>query len=549
MGPPQGANMSGGPVSDFSGVPPMGGAYPSYYQPYPNISPYEYEFNQIANRGGLWESDSQSRIGLPSRWKFRSEYVNMSVERGRDLIGNRNAPLYRDQIRSDLDNAGGGGGGNNLDDYLDALEGVNNGGLGFNLFDPVTAGEIDEPDLNGLRLTLEGENADGSGFELWGMWARDMDTEFDARDDVHPSRGNQPATVAEFIDDPLLFQGGTTLANAPDATEVLQNNLLNLRGIPLDDGTITILADGTTFGGANAVYDLDFQIRTDVEMYGTGLRWKAMPFYNTSVVRIRPNGGFRYTNIQEHFGFFGRDSGILYDTLATGNQPPLRDVKLHSLPNGFDDDGDGIVDNAGLIEDQLGGQGGGGGGGTGTANFTLPIDNVLFPVTSILNNDVESHLAGPELGISYDIGGAKGFRVGGSTNVGLLFNYHRIDMSGDNIFVTTRPSDLIEPTATNANPNTFSSSDSHTSVSPMFEQMVYAEGPLFQYIPLLRRSALLRNANFRAAYTATVIAELTRASDSIIWQGNPSEGIFPEIETSRSTWRTSSWDFGIVWAW
>ena len=249
---------------------------------------------------------------------------------------------------------------------------------------------------------------------------------------------------------------------------------------------------------------------------------------------------------RKHFGFYGRDSGILYDTISNLNEPFIRDVKIHSLPNGFDDDGDGIVDNAGAVEDQFGGQGG---GGTTTTNFLLPIDNILFPVTSILNNDVESHLAGPELGISYDLGGAKGFRVGGSTNVGLLFNYHRIDLAGNNIFVTTRPSDLNEPTATNANPNAFSSSDTHTSVSPLFEQMVYAEGPLFQYIPLLRRSAILRNANFRASYTATVIAELTRASDSIIWQGNPSEDIYPEIETSRSTWRTSSWDFGIVWAW
>ena len=132
MGPPQGANMSGGLVSDFSGLPPMEGAYPSYYQPYPNISPYEHEFSQIANRGGLWESETQSRMGLPSRWKFRSEYVRMSVERGRDLIGNRNAPIYRDQIRPDLEAAGDG----DLDDYLDALSGLNNGGLGFNLFDP-----------------------------------------------------------------------------------------------------------------------------------------------------------------------------------------------------------------------------------------------------------------------------------------------------------------------------------------------------------------------------------------------------------------------------
>ena len=128
-------------------------------------------------------------------------------------------------------------------------------------------------------------------------------------------------------------------------------------------------------------------------------------------------------------------------------------------------------------------------------------------------------------------------------------NYQRIDLSGDNIFVTTRQADLIQQSPTNARPNFFESSVSHTSVSPMIEQMIYAEGPLFQYLPLLRRAAILRNANFRASYTLTVIAELTRATDSIVWQANPAEGLFPQIETSRSTWKTQSWDFGVVWSW
>ena len=67
-----GATMGGGPVGDYAGMAPPGGAYPSYYQPYLSISPYEHEFNQIANRGGIWESESENRLSLPSRWKFRT---------------------------------------------------------------------------------------------------------------------------------------------------------------------------------------------------------------------------------------------------------------------------------------------------------------------------------------------------------------------------------------------------------------------------------------------------------------------------------------------
>ena len=192
MGPyPPGPSMGGDSAGGFPGMGPQGGAYPSYYQPYPSISPYEQEFNQISNRGGLWESESQSRISMPSRWKLRTEYVRMKAERGRNLIGNANAPIYREQIAPVVEAAGGGGGGNNnIADYLDALRGTNNG-IGFNLFDPVSAKERDRAEMQGIRLTLQAENSDGSGFELWGLWAKDDDNEFDARENVDPSRGNQ----------------------------------------------------------------------------------------------------------------------------------------------------------------------------------------------------------------------------------------------------------------------------------------------------------------------------------------------------------------------
>jgi hypothetical protein len=559
MGPPPMQGYQGSPsdgYSSYSAMTQPAGAYPNYYQPYPEISPYEQEFNQIANRNGLWESESQSRIGLPSRWKFRTEYVRMKSSQGKKLIGNSIAPIYREQIRTVLEGAGGGGGGGaDIEDYLAALTGDGNGGSGFSLFDPVRGDEITSPNLKGLRLTLEGENADGSGIELWGLWAQDKSNEFNARDSVAPSRGAEQELIGRIYDDfnQMVISGDTplsTAANSPNVFEILQNNLLNLRGIPLDDGTLERVFGDTYEGGASAVYDLDFRIKNDIEVYGTGLKWKSMPLYKTDSVRIRPNTGFRYMAIKEGFGFFGRDSGILYDNQANANNPPLPDVKLHSLPNNFDDNADMIVDNAGAIEDSLGGQGGGGGGGAATmASFYILGDPQLYPITSFLNNTVNSHLVGPEFGLNYDLGGAKGFRMGGSSNVGVLLNYHEVRMSGDNIFVTTRQSNLIPASPTNARPNGFGSSTTHRSISPMFEQMFYAEGPLFQYLPILRRSSILRNAQFRAACTVTVIGELTRAGDSILWQGNPSENLFPEIRTSKSTWTGSSWDFGVVWSW
>jgi len=531
------------------------GQAPMYYQPWPGVSPYMGHGQQLSNKSGLWEYEDLSNLNGKRRYRFRTEYVHMRGARPNGMIGHPDAPNYREQIVETLRAAGGGGGGGgaaDLDDYADALDGTSGFGE-FNLFDPVRVSDFGKTKLNGVRLTLEVHNPDGTGLDFWGMMARDNETEFNARDDVAGSRGDDVGAV-EFFLDPLNieFLNGMLLppVGTPDPDEVFQNQLLNLRGIPLDDGSFETIGN-TVVGGANAVYDLDFKIATYLDVYSTGLRWKGFKIAERGNLVIRPTGGIRLDVFRDHFRFFGRDSGLLYDG-QDGADPNLPDVKIHSIPNGVDDDGDGIVDNAGLIEDSLGGQGGGGGGNnTGTASFSTDIndfDNV-YPVTSILSNRVRSYLAGPEVGLDYMIGEGKTFRLGGSSTVGLLANHQRVRLSGDNIFVTTRQGDLLPNTPDDAQPNDFSSKAQHTSVSPLFEQHVYFDGQVFNRVPLLRRSAIMRQANLRLGYTYTVIGELTRAADSIVWQGNPSAGLFPEIQTKRSTWSSHAWNIGISWGW
>ena len=523
-----------------------------YYQPWPNVSPYMGHGQQLSNQDGLWHYEDLSDQNGKRRYRFRTEWVRARTSRGSDLIGNPTAATYKQQIIETLRAAGGGGGGGggaDLSDYADALDGTSGFGS-FNLYDPVHAQDLDKPILNGVRLTLDIDNPDGTGFAVWGLWANDDQTEFDARDDVHASRGNDPGQL-EFFIDTNNFLNFTNPAqappNTPDVFDVLGNELLNLRGIPLDDGSFVDIGRATV-GGANAIYDMDFRLATHIEMYGAGIRWKGFKFAERANFEIRPTAGIRLDVIRDHFQFYGRDSGVLYDG-QDGGDPPLPDVKIHSIPNGVDDDGDGIIDNAGGIEDDLGGQGGGGGGQTVTSNFVIIGDPEIYPVESVLQNEVHSYLAGPEVGISYEIGGNKAFRVGGSTVFGLLANHQRIALDGDNIFVTTREGDLRPKTPENARPNQFSSKANHNSVSPMLEQQLYIEGPFFNYVPILRRSPILRAANFRAGYTLTVIGELSRASDSIIWQGNPSQDLFPQIKTDRSTWRSDSLNLGVSWAW
>jgi len=547
-------------------APPPGAGYPQYYQPWPSVSPYSPDYSQLRQQDGLWQYDTRSQSGMPSRFRLRTEYMRMAPDRGRNLIGNPNAPNYRQQIApilrdsNILGGGGGGGGGQNnaQNSYLNALTGQNGSGT-FNLYDPITGKDVEDSVMDGVRLTLEMESVDGSQWEMWGMWAQDTNAEFDARDNVAQTRGRQPDLAIFVLENGSLNPDGTTpseqLGPFNDRIEVLMANLLNLRGIPLDDGTLVHIGNGVFQGGGNAIYDLDFRVGVETVMYGTGLRFMSRPFWQSGNFRMSVGGGARYTQIGEDFGFFGRDSGALYGAGGTGNNNAavIPDLKLHSLPDGFDNDGDGIVDNAGLIE---GGTGQGGGGGNNqTAQFTLfSLDNLspngeLYPVTSILNNEVRTHLVGPEAAINYQFGDNDGFRLGGRSTFAVMANYSTFKLNGDNIFVTTRLSNLNVPSPANPNPNAFSREESHNSVSPLFEQSVYFEGPLFQYVPLLRRSKLLRGADFRLDYTFTFIGEVARASDSILWQGNPSQNIFPDIQIERSSWRSDTWNFGVTWKW
>lgn len=535
--------------------PASQGSYPSYYQPWPAVSPFANDQSDLTNENGLWINDLIPR-GHNKKLRFRADYIRALVSTPEGLIGSPDAPSYKRFIEPLFANQGGGGGGGNQQSPLDPFLGTATT-PGFNLFDAANANVVGEPRLKGLRLTLESLNADGSGLSIMGFWAEDDDATFNARDEIHPSRGSERYLLTNFVLDPTFDPTDPQdLAKiAPFTVEdILENNLLNLRGIPLDDGSIRRNPDGTVTGGIAAPYDLEFRLSFVVEQYGTGLSWTGAPIYRTKYVRVNPNYGMRYQALREHFGFFGMDSGVFYDDGTTMSG----DVKLHSLPDGTDGDGDGIFDNAGGGDDQQQG-GGGGGGGAGSATFVTTNDFLnIYPVTSILRNSVYSHMVGPEVGLNYTIAGER-IRVGGKSNFSLLGNFEKIRLSGDNIFATTRQTQSLLPTPENGRPNQFEESEDHAHVSPMFEQSFFVEGPVLEYIPLVRRVNFLKNANFRLGYTLTVIGEVTRPNNAILWTANPaiggfpqdpSTGLYPRIQTpERETWKSTAWDFGLSWTW
>ena len=74
------------------------GAYPSYYQPWPGISPYETDYGQTLNENGLWNFDNQQHAGMSSHWKLRTEYIGIGTKRPEGYVGNAHAPTYKHQI-------------------------------------------------------------------------------------------------------------------------------------------------------------------------------------------------------------------------------------------------------------------------------------------------------------------------------------------------------------------------------------------------------------------------------------------------------------------
>ncbi|HBL43048.1 MAG TPA: hypothetical protein DDZ90_06595, partial [Planctomycetaceae bacterium] len=97
------------------------------------------------------------------------------------------------------------------------------------------------------------------------------------------------------------------------------------------------------------------------------------------------------------------------------------------------------------------------------------------------------------------------------------------------------------------NPNQFSDYQTHTHVSPLFEQSIFAEMNLFDKVPVLKRMKLLEEAKLKVGYTYIVAGEVTRPYESILWTGMPTRGLFPSIDVKREKWSVGTWSVGLDW--
>lgn len=568
----------GVPAPGYGGVPAPGYGPPGVYSQWPEMSPYQNSFSQQSYNNGIW---SESENQLTRRYRLSIDYLTGISRVSDSLVGNSRAFTYPQTIQSEIGNqqgGGGGGGGQNqqggiLTPFLDS-EAQNR--VAFPLFRAVDLTDFSRKMRNnGVRVDWGWDNADDSGFSL-GFVTNQGDFNYNARSNLPSTRDTQRdfalfAIEQLHIINELNSQGNTaaatqltselnqlaaiqptTIGRFNDVNQVLENNLDNLGGLPLDDGTLTRFADGTTFGGVTVPYDLEFQLSLRSELYGGKVESIMSPVLSFGGIRVRPTVGARYFYLSERFRFYGQDSGLAYTSTQQGGggggggaQTISPDIKIHATPDRIDNDRDGIVDNAG---GEGTGQGGGGGGGQqqNQLNFFSFHDHFRYPIESFLNNSSNQHLGGAEVGLTYDFGG-QSLMLSGTTKVGVLANYRQIKMSGDNIAMHTRDSNLLLPSVEDATPNSFSDKQSGSHISPMFEQQINAEAALFRFVPVLRRMSVFEKARFRAGYSILAIGGVTDTAGSVIWQGNPAAGLFPSIREKRNTYYTQNYNFGVSW--
>jgi len=561
----------------YGGAPMPGSGPPASYSPWPETSPYQTSFSQQTFNGGLW---LKSENNFPRRYLLNIEYLMGRTRTSDSIVGNTDARNYPQTIQSQIgtQQQGGGGGqqgqqGGILAPFLDNEA---NGRVGFQLFGKFDFSKPERKMNNhGARVIWGYDRADDSGVRL-GFLTNQGTFNYDAREGLPASRDTQREFALFLIEQlhiinelnatgniaaaaqlqseltQLAAQQPTRVGRFNDINDVLANNIDNLGGIPLDDGTIRTFPDGTKVGGVTAPYDLEFQMKLRSELYGGNAECVMSPVLNWGSLRVRPTFGVRYFYLKEGFRFFGQDSGIAYTSSQQqggggggGNQTLSPDIKIHATPDRIDNDLDGIVDNAGG-ESSGGQQQGGGNQQQDQLNFFSFHDNFQYPITSYLNSDADQHLGGGEVGLTYDLGGEL-FLLTGTTKFGVLANYKRLSLSGDNIAMHTRESNLLIASPEDATPNSFTDSKTTAHISPMLEQTFNAEAPLFQYVPVLRRFSIFDKARFRAGYSILMIGGATDTAGSVLWQGNPSAGLFPAIRERRNTYITNNYSFGVSW--
>jgi hypothetical protein len=508
--PPYSANYGAYPQQSYGGMP---GGYPPGATAWPNVSPYYGPpVDQTYNQGGLWFN---RQIFGDRKFFFTAEGLVGFTGRPNSYIGAQGVntyPLninpgvvYTDNNQQFQETPAGTSTIGTPDRETIATGGNGNGGNASTgdiaVFTPQSTTQLqDRLNSAGLRGTWGWWNPDQSGFQVSGFYL-------------------SPANSTLFIGDPRGFD-----ANLYQNATFLQTDLLThlhaIAGIPLQGAD----TDHNGLPGVVQPFDIYYRLQFQTQVGGINADWYAAPIFERPAFQIRPMYGARYLRVRENFTFDGADSGLGY-TIGIPSS------------NGNNGNGNGNNNN----------------NGTGSTGWLSPVTlealSTLSVMQSLLSSSVTSELAGPEAGLRFDLGKDK-FKIWTQSKFGLLMNYSSRNLSGYNIGDAYYPKTngtITDPTVMprNASANTrFAHQDANTALSPMFEQGIFGKAHLFQYVPVLKKSKILSEAEFQAGYTMILVGNMYRPSNTIDWLAYPAS---PQLNDTRSTFFTSNYSFGLTW--
>ena len=152
-------------------------------------------------------------------------------------------------------------------------------------------------------------------------------------------------------------------------------------------------------------------------------------------------------------------------------------------------------------------------------------------------------------------------KITGSTRLGAMFNKEQLKLRGDNIGnalgVEVIPDELgrniagrMFDTDTQNGPsqNAFSSADHSTHLSPLFEQGLNLQIPLFSRVPVIKDMWQFEDAALNLGWSYLWVGQVADPNDSIIYQSSPITGIFPKISPDRNNFTQTSLSVGVSWS-
>jgi hypothetical protein len=260
-------------------------------------------------------------------------------------------------------------------------------------------------------------------------------------------------------------------------------------------------------------YDVLYRMNVTSEFGGGDLQmYLADLLTDHSAVRVRPVYSGKYMFLGESFQFRGVDSGLSY-----------------------------------TFDGEDGNAGGGGGGGQQQGPTFRPVGPPFTINSDLFESRFKAYtytnLAGPTVGLRYDLGRSKNFNIWGQTVFGLMANYEQIRINGFNAGENVVTQFLL---GTNmlAGDSRFEDTATHAHVSPLFEGSINADSRVLAELPLIKSVPFLSSANLKLGYTHTIVGHVARPWSSVKWFGFPQE---PKIDINYKNWYVGRFNLGLEW--